>query len=109
VRGTRTGAGGAAGRTRAAGNCFVGPLAGCQHRVRRARAAATRPRGDARGRPPPRSSRYPPYRRPSAATALAHPYFSRAPAPASPAEVGAFAAVALERHGRVAAALSAMG
>jgi hypothetical protein len=55
---------------------------------------------------PPR--RYPPRARPSAAAALAHPYFLNAPPPAAPAEVGAFAATALARHGRVAAALAAL-
>jgi len=53
--------------------------------------------------------RYPPHQRPSAAEALAHPYFSSPPVAATPSEVAAFAAAALRRHERVEAMLLALG
>ncbi|KAI8469456.1 MAG: kinase-like domain-containing protein [Monoraphidium minutum] len=42
--------------------------------------------------------RYPPHARPSAAQALAHPYFSNEPPPAGPSEILEFAEGALSRH-----------
>jgi len=41
---------------------------------------------------------HPPRQRATAASALAHAYFAAEPAPATPAELAAFAAAALGRH-----------
>lgn len=53
--------------------------------------------------------RYPPEQRPTAAAALAHPFFTAPPAAAAPGEVAAFVEAALALRKRAAAALAAMG